>query len=225
MVSLLSNAAESSIHRKYCAFGVTADHEKDEKKNMQQTLRLAALRRRRRSTFRNSNHGNRGIISLLLLYCCYATIARAEESTATSRGSAGHIADIVRVLCARLQIDNRIDVRIDESNAKMVSSEPLPGANYGYRISFDRQFLEDLDDDEIAGAIAHELGHVWIFSHHPFLQTEELANEVALKVVTRETMKKVYGKVWAHTGTVGDVDKLLGPVRESEAAKSVRILP
>ena len=72
-----------------------------------------------------------------------------------------------------------MEVTINERNDKMVSSEPIPGRAHGYRISFDRQFLETLDDNEMQAAIAHEPGHVWILSHHPFLQTEELVNEIA----------------------------------------------
>ena len=60
-----------------------------------------------------------------------------------------------------------------------------------------------MSDDELAAVIAHELGHVWIFTHHPYLQTEELANQIALRVVTRISLDSVYQKVWAHTGAKG----------------------
>jgi hypothetical protein len=139
-------------------------------------------------------------------------------------GNAGHLAQIVQDLCARLQLTAHVDVQIDEENSKMVSSEPLPRSTPGYRISFDRQFLESLSDDEITAAIAHELGHVWIFTHHPYLQTEALANDIALRVVDRETMKKVYSKLWAHTGTAGNLDDLLGPARTPEPPKAATIL-
>jgi hypothetical protein len=43
------------------------------------------------------------------------------------------------------------------------------------------------------------------FTHHPYLQTEELANEVALRVVSRESLDEVYEKVWKRTGTKGDL--------------------
>ena len=191
---------------------------------MQQTLKLVARRVSGKTAFRPSRYSSHGMISFLVFLCCCSAILRSEESSATSRGSAGHLAEIVRALCARLRIDSTIEVRIDDRNSKMVSSQPLSGASSGYLLSFDRRFLEDLDEDEIAGAIAHELGHIWIFSHHPYLQTEELANEVALQVVTRETMKKVYGKMWAHTGTAGDIDELLGPIRESGNSKAARVI-
>ena len=53
-----------------------------------------------------------------------------------------------------------------------------------FKLAIDVAFLEALTDDELEAAIAHELGHVWVFTHHPHLQTEELANQIALRVVS-----------------------------------------
>jgi len=61
----------------------------------------------------------------------------------------------------------------------------------------------------LSASIAHELGHVWIFTHHPYLQTELLANQIALKVVTREELERVYEKVWKDKGK-GDLKDFLG---------------
>jgi len=47
------------------------------------------------------------------------------------------------------------------------------------------------------------LGHVWIFTHHPYLQTELLANQVALRVVSRENSERIYEKVWKDKGKRG----------------------
>jgi len=124
--------------------------------------------------------------------------AAASSSDAISR-----VKEIVRNLCGRLQLDANIEIRIDENNDRMVSTEPLAGPGRGYQISLDRRFLESLNDEEMTGAIAHELGHVWIFTHHPYLQTEEGANEIAMRVVTRDTMKQVYSRLWARTGVPG----------------------
>ena len=44
--------------------------------------------------------------------------------------------------------------------------------------------------------VAHELGHVWIFTHHPYLQTEAGANQIAERLVARQTLERVYAKVW-----------------------------
>jgi predicted Zn-dependent protease len=51
------------------------------------------------------------------------------------------------------------------------------------------------DREELEAAIAHELGHAWVFTHHAYLQTEELANQIAMRMVTRAGPERVYGKV------------------------------
>ena len=192
---------------------------------MDQTLKPARLQAGRRAESSKNRPGRYGIFFLIALWYCFPSHARSEDSVATSGGNAGHLAQIVQDLCARLQLKDHVEIQIDETNAKMVSSEPIPGSTPGYRISFDREFLENLTNDEIVAAIAHELGHVWIFTHHPYLQTEALANDIALRVVDRETMKKVYSKLWAHTGTAGNIDELLGPARTQEPTKSATVLP
>ena len=189
---------------------------------MRQTLKRVRLQAGRKLGSRNVRAQRHGIFFLIVLWYCCPSFARSEDSAATLGGNAGHLAQIAQELCARLQMNDHVDIRIDENNPKMVSSEPMPCSTPGYRISFDRRFLESLSE-EIEAVVAHELGHVWIFTHHPFLQTESLANDIALRVVDRETMKKVYSKLWAHTGTSGNIDELLGPAREP--SKAATILP
>jgi hypothetical protein len=79
-----------------------------------------------------------------------------------------------------------------------------------FEIHLDQAFFDSLDPDEVRAALAHELGHVWISSHHPYLQTEALANEVALRAVSRESLKKIYAKLWLRLGTTGNLEELLG---------------
>jgi len=93
-----------------------------------------------------------------------------------------------------------------KSATRAVSADALPMAEK----SVDAAFLDQLTDDELEAAIAHELGHLWVFTHHPFLQTEELANQIAMRVVSRESLERVYGKVWARGGTKGDLNRFLG---------------
>jgi hypothetical protein len=57
-------------------------------------------------------------------------------------------------------------------------------------------FSRSTVDSELSASIGHELGHVWIFTHHPYLQTELLANQVALRVVSREDLERIYEKIW-----------------------------
>ena len=63
---------------------------------------------------------------------------------------------------------------------------------------------------ELRAVVAHELGHVWIFTHHPYLQTERLANSIAMRVVSRQNLEKIYDKVWQRGGTKGDIVQFLG---------------
>jgi predicted Zn-dependent protease len=76
-----------------------------------------------------------------------------------------------------------------------------------------------LTPDELEAAIAHELGHVWVFTHHPYLQTEELANQIAMRAVSRESLERVYGKVWERGGMKGDLVRFLGPAPETVQAE------
>jgi predicted Zn-dependent protease len=73
-------------------------------------------------------------------------------------------------------------------------------------------FLLMLDEDELRAALAHELGHVWIYTHHPFLQTERMANVIGQRVTGRAALEKVYMKLWAYERTAGvPLEDLLGP--------------
>ena len=92
---------------------------------------------------------------------------------------------IVRDLKTRLEISVPLVVSIVPSNALMMSITPPPEDQGSFRLEIEETFVTTLTDEELEAAIAHELGHVWVFTHHPYLQTEELANEIALRVVTR----------------------------------------
>ncbi len=80
----------------------------------------------------------------------------------------------------------------------------------GYRVEIEQAFFDQLTDEEVSAALAHEIGHMWIFSHRPYLHTEALANEIALKVVPRKPLESLYIKLWAYLGTTGDLVELLG---------------
>ena len=105
----------------------------------------------------------------------------------------------------RMAISDMVVVSIVEHNQLVVSVERAKDGTNAFSLSIDRDFLDGLTADEIAAVVAHELGHVWIFTHHPFLHTEELANQIAMQVVPQDTLAAVYDKVWKRVGRKGDL--------------------
>ena len=110
----------------------------------------------------------------------------------------------------KLQIIERVDVALVDHNPLVLSVETRSGRSGPFTISIDRDFVASLTPDELEAAIAHELGHVWIYTHHPYLQTERLANDIALRVVSRAMLQPVYEKVWKRTGIKGNIVELIG---------------
>ena len=106
-------------------------------------------------------------------------------------------------LKAQLGIPNPVVASLVATNERLVSVERIPGRDGAFSLVLEEAFVNGLTDEELHAVVAHELGHVWIFSHHPYLQTEELANQIALRVARRETLDAVYEKVWQRTGTKG----------------------
>jgi hypothetical protein len=122
--------------------------------------------------------------------------------------------DVASGLATTLEISRHVEVVVVQRNDLVVSVEPITAAEGGYRVVFDQRFFERLNDSEIAAALAHEIGHVWIYSHFPYLQTEALANEIALKVAPRKSLESLYGKLWDYTGVKGDIEELLGSIQK-----------
>ena len=133
----------------------------------------------------------------------------AEESVVTGPMEK-KLQAIVTSLRERLAITAAVNVAIVPSNALMMSVEAPDDQSRPFLLAVDSSFLDTLTDDELEAAVAHELGHVWVFTHHPFLQTEELANQIAMRAVSRASLERVYGKVWARGGVKGDLVRFLG---------------
>ena len=114
-------------------------------------------------------------------------------------------------LRTRLQIAEQVHVTLVEHNPLVMSVETLSGRTGPFVVTIDRGFINQLSREEAEAAIAHELGHVWIYTHHPYLQTERLANDVAMRVINRSAFEPVYKKVWARTGIAGNLIEFLGP--------------
>jgi hypothetical protein len=126
--------------------------------------------------------------------------------------AAGRVQDLIDTLKTQLGIDVRVVTAIVPTNPLLVSVQPVdsPSAASEFVMSFEERFLTGVDDEELRAIIAHELGHVWIFTHHPYLQTERLANTVAMRAVSRASLERVYIKVWEREGTKGDLTRFLG---------------
>ena len=107
-----------------------------------------------------------------------------------------------------LDILEQVRITIVDRNPLVMSVETRGGRSGPFTILADQQFINSLSNDELRAAIAHELGHVWIYTHHPYVQTEQLANEIALRVTSRTVVAPVYEKVWKRTGVRGNTEYL-----------------
>jgi Zn-dependent protease with chaperone function len=121
-----------------------------------------------------------------------AMAAAGGAATAESR----RVQDVVDAVRQALAVSHAVSVALVEANPLKASVEPVKGAPGTFKLSIEQAFLEQLSPAELRAVVAHELGHVWIYTHHPYLQTEQLANQIAMQVVSRESLDSVYGKVW-----------------------------
>ncbi|HEX8031201.1 MAG TPA: hypothetical protein VF491_22185 [Vicinamibacterales bacterium] len=119
--------------------------------------------------------------------------------------------DLTDNLRTRLEINERVMVTLVDHNPLVMSVETLNGRSGPFVITVDRDFAGELNHEELEAALAHELGHVWIYTHHPYLQTERLANDIAMRVISRSAFEPVYAKVWQRTGIKGNLIEFLGP--------------
>ncbi len=110
---------------------------------------------------------------------------------------------VVDEFSVRLAVSERVVVSVVPKNELLVSVERLNDRDKAFGLSFEEGFFDLLSDRELDAAVAHELGHVWIFCHHPYLQTEDLANDIALRVVSRQSLNELYDKVWNRVGATG----------------------
>jgi Peptidase family M48 len=144
---------------------------------------------------------------------CGGVSAASPCSAPGACGAADTVASVQQVideLREGLFLTVPVTASMVSSNPLLVSVEFAQGRDDAFQLSFEDGFIETLDDDELRAVVAHELGHVWIFTHHPYLQTERLANDIAMRIVSRESLERVYGKVWARKGLKGDIARFLG---------------
>jgi hypothetical protein len=150
------------------------------------------------------------VLSLSLVGPLIAVFAQTGYAAAAQDHNLKRVVEIAEALKKQFGITSDVDVKIIQSNRLGFSVAPLSHQRGQFVLSIDEQLLSQLDEEELTAALGHELGHVWIYTHHPYLHTEIFANQVAMRVVNRESLKKLYLKLWAFQGTTGDIRALLG---------------
>ena len=152
---------------------------------------------------------NQRVVMLLCLLALHLPAAKVAADNAKGRGGStlevDRLQQVTDALRGRLNIGERVVVAIVDHNPLVMSVETLSGRSGPFVITADAHFIQSLSDEELQAAVAHELGHVWIYTHHPYLQTERLANDVALRVISPELLVPVYEKVWKRTGARGNL--------------------
>jgi peptidase M48-like protein len=137
----------------------------------------------------------------------HASNALAKAAAAMS--TAARVQPLVDAMREELTIEHEVTVEVVPDNPLKASVAPVKGSDHGaFVLSIDKAFLRQLNQADLRAVIAHELGHVWIYTHHPFLQTEQGANEIALLAVPRQSIEKVYGKVWLNAADAGSLKRL-----------------
>ncbi|HEV8393999.1 MAG TPA: hypothetical protein VGQ37_06975 [Vicinamibacterales bacterium] len=148
----------------------------------------------------------RVLVASAVIYCTSGTsVVVAQDLVPVQQA---RVQQIVDDLTARLGIADAVHVSIVPSNRLLMSVEP---AEHTFELKVEDGWPDTLTDVELKAAVAHELGHVWVFTHHPFLQTEQLANEVAMRLVSPNVLAQLYDKVWKRTNVKGDLARFLGP--------------
>lgn len=138
-----------------------------------------------------------GRTCVVALCVCLCTFASAPVRAAGDRERIQQIVDDLR---ARLAIPQTVTVAVVPTNSQLFSVAPVEHEHGTFLLSVEEDFARALNEAELTAAVAHELGHVWIYTHFPYLQTEELANDVAARVIDRTTLGPLYDKVWKKAG-------------------------
>ena len=135
----------------------------------------------------------------------HSAVAAADGRGDRDYGTITNLQSLTDALRERMDIFERVVVTVVDHNPLVMSVETLGGRSGPFVITADREFLGSLNAEELSAALAHELGHVWIYTHHPYLQTERLANDIALRVTSAEVMLPLYEKVWKRLGIRGNL--------------------
>ena len=164
----------------------------------------------RSSTFCSSRSKFFLALALLMVAAPMAK-ARLSAHAAEAGDPARRAQRVVDALRVKLGLMATVVVRLVDHDARMASVRADADAPGGFVIALQRDFVTRLSPAQLEAVLAHELGHVWVSTHHPYLQTERLANDIAMRVVNRSAFEPVYEKVWSRTGIRGDLIEFLGP--------------
>jgi hypothetical protein len=115
----------------------------------------------------------------------------------------------VERLATQLELSAGVEALVVPGNPLIVSVESAKDRINVFLLAIDAGFLALLNDDELEAAVAHELGHVWLATHHPYLQTEQLANRIALRLVERKTLRRIYERMAEYGGPAIDLAHVL----------------
>lgn len=155
------------------------------------------------------------ILLLASLHLSFSPTESRDEIESRIIGSA------IQKFSPILGITQRIVFSIVPEDSHLVSVKHENGLTQGYRLSFSERFLQSLSEREITAAVAHELGHVWIYTHFPFLQTEALANRQALRLVSKGDLESIYRKIWDWNGRKVGIAEALKPVEDAIGEGSI----
>jgi len=163
------------------------------------------------SRFRRPAWKRAAVVALSLPLVLIAASAAMAKSKLHARDEAAkQLQDLLDDVRGRLGIERAVSVELVLKNPRIVSVATPKDSGGAFTVSVEESMLALLTPEELEAAMAHELGHVWVFTHHPYLQTELLANQVAMRVVDRDTLVRVYEKVWARDGQKGNLARFLG---------------
>jgi len=147
---------------------------------------------------------------VVFVFALASPVAKDSPNSVTLKAKRAQ--ELVDQLRAALPITNDVQVTVVTYEPLVFSVEPMNSQKDRFQLSMELGFLLMLKEDELRAALAHELGHVWIYTHHPYLQTERMANVIGQRVADRTALESVYSKMWAYEGTSGvPIDDLLGP--------------
>lgn len=158
-------------------------------------------------------------ISLLLQLSAGLIFTEGKEEM-NLRGQ--KIEHLIEVFSFRLGITPQVVVSMVPGDTLLASVRPTSTDAGVFEISFDPQFIQTLDDRELSAAVAHEFGHIWIYTHFPYLQTEALANQQALKLVSHDDLDRVYEKVRKWKGKKVNPEKVFGSLGDADGVREMR---